>query len=150
MKKFAYGLFAALAVSSSAFAAPTAIDPETPVTTAECAILGESVNLTLSSNVQGAYNCDEALNAANVGACHTSGSRSTSLTCAQIGTDNSASPPAPIWNNDQCTTNGEVIDLGSASYRGYRASTTGGSVGPQSLSGNCAAGIPEAELVNFP
>ncbi|WP_137010758.1 hypothetical protein [Ectopseudomonas oleovorans] len=151
MKKNLLALFAASAVvfASSAMAAPTAISSGTDITTTQCAILGETVRLNLSKGVHGGYNCDETRNAINVGACHETGSRSSSLTCAQIGV--AADGTTPVFNDPGCAGQpaGHVITVTNPSYRGYRASSTGGSVGAQSLSANCAAGVPEAQLVNF-
>ncbi len=151
MKKNLLTLFAISAAlfASSAMAAPTAIESGEAITTTECAILGDTVRLNLSKGVHGAYNCDETQNAINVGACHESGSRSTSLTCAQIGVDSTSGDP--IFNDPGCEGQpaGHVLTVSTASYRGFRASSTGGTVGAQSLSANCAAGVPEAQLVNF-
>ncbi len=151
MKKNLLALFAASAVvfASSAIAAPAAIQSGTDITTTQCTILGDTVKLNLSKGVRGAYNCDEARNAINVGACHETGSRSTSLVCAQIGVNSADN--TPVFNNALCnaTNVGETVTVASPSYRGYRASSTGGSVGAQSLSANCAAGVPEGQLVNF-
>ncbi|WP_128576101.1 hypothetical protein [Pseudomonas sp. BAY1663] len=63
MKKNLLALIAAstLMCASSAMAAPTKIDSGEPITTTECAILGDTVRLNLSKGVFGAYNCDEAL-----------------------------------------------------------------------------------------
>jgi len=150
MKKNLLALFAASVVvfASSAMAAPTVIDSGEDITTNECTILGDTVKLNLSKGVIGAYNCDETRNAINVGACHETGSRSSSLVCAQIGVDNNNQP---VFNDASCAGQpaGTVIPVANPSYRGYRASSTGGSVGAQSLSANCAAGVPEGQLVNF-
>ncbi len=150
MKKNLLALFTASAVvfASSAMAAPTAIESGVNITSTECVILGDTVKLNLSKAVHGAYNCDETRNAINVGACHETGSRSTSLTCAQIGVDDNDDP---VFNDSSCAGKpaGSVITVSSPSYRGFRASSTGGSVGAQSLSGNCEAGVPESELVEF-
>ncbi|EQM74958.1 hypothetical protein [Stutzerimonas stutzeri] len=150
MKKNLLALFAisAAVFASSAMAAPLKITSGSPITTTECAILGDTVRLNLSKGVFGAYNCDEARNAINVGACHETGSRSTSLTCAQIGVDAAGDA---VFNDTQCTSAnvGAVVTVTSPSYRGFRASSTGGTVGAQSLSANCADGVPAAQLVNF-
>ncbi|MCQ4265649.1 hypothetical protein NAV28_00325 [Pseudomonas stutzeri] len=150
MKK---NLLALLAISAAVFAsatlaAPLKITSGDPITTTECAILGDTVRLNLSKGVWGAYNCDEARNAINVGACHETGSRSTSLTCAQIGVDNNGDA---VFNDSQCTSAnvGAIVTVANPSYRGFRASSTGGTVGAQSLSANCADGVPAAQLVNF-
>lgn len=150
MKKNLLALFAASAFvfASSAMAAPAAIGDGEEITTTLCTILGDTVKLNLSKGVRGAYNCDETRNAINVGACHETGSRSSSLICAQIGLDTNNQP---VFNDASCAGQpaGTVIPVANPSYRGYRASSTGGSVGAQSLSANCAAGVPEAQLVNF-
>nr|WP_156886274.1 hypothetical protein [Pseudomonas alcaliphila] len=151
MKKNLLALFAASVVvfASSAMAAPAAIQSGTDITTTNCTILGDTVKLNLSKGVRGAYNCDETRNAINVGACHETGSRSTSLVCAQIGVNQADN--TPVFNDAQCnaTNVGETVTVTAPSYRGYRASSTGGSVGAQSLSANCTVGVPEAQLVNF-
>lgn len=148
MKKNLLALFAtaAVAFASSAMAAPTLISGN-PVTSTECAILGDTVKLNLSKGVSGAYNCDETRNAINVGACHASGSRGTTLTCAQVGLNQVGEA---VYNNPSCnsTNVGTDITVTAPSYRGFRASTTGGSVGAQSLSTNCTDATV-MELVNF-
>lgn len=150
MKKNLLALFAASAVvfSSSLFAAPAAIESGEAITTTECAILGDTVRLNLSKGVFGAYNCDEARNAINVGACHTTGSRSTTLTCAQIGVNEDGDA---VYNDAQCSAAnaGENVTVASPSYRGFRASSTGGTVGAQSLSANCDENAPTGQLVSF-
>ncbi|SUD41642.1 Uncharacterised protein [Ectopseudomonas mendocina] len=151
MKKNLLALFAASAVvfASSAMAAPTEIESGKEITTTNCTILGDTVKLNLSKGVRGAYNCDETRNAINVGACHETGSRSSTLVCAQIGV--AANGTDPVFNDAACAGQpaGTVIPVANPSYRGYRASSTGGSVGAQSLSANCGDGVPEAQLVNF-
>lgn len=151
MKKNLLALLAASAVvfTSSVIAAPTAITSGGNITTTQCAILGDTVRLNLSKGVSGAYNCDETRNAINVGACHESGSRSTSLTCAQIGVTGANNEP--VYNDAQCTAAnvGTVVTVASPSYKGFRASSTGGTVGQQSLSANCTTTAPTTQLVNF-
>ncbi|MBK3845173.1 hypothetical protein [Stutzerimonas xanthomarina] len=154
MNKNLAALIAATTIilSSSAFAAPTAIQSGSAIAstgTGSCAVLGDSVKLNLSKGVNGAYDCSEANNAINVGACHTAGSRGTTLTCAQVGMSSGTNPVA-VYNNPGCTAAnvGQDITVTTPSYRGFRASTTGGSVGAQSLSANCSASTA-LELVNF-
>lgn len=148
MKKNLLALFAAatVAFASSAMAAPTAISG-TPITNTECPVLGEQVLLNLSKGVSGAYDCFEATNSINVGACHSSGSRSTTLTCAQVGF--AADGTTPAYNDSQCndTNVGQNVEVTTPSYRGFRAASTGGSVGAQSLSANCDESTV-LELVN--
>lgn len=132
---------AAIAFSANTFAAPTTITGAeiTGGDTGACKVLGENVRINLSKGVNGAYDCFEATNSINVGACHTSGSRSTQLTCAQIGFE--ADGTTAKYNNAACNDSnvGDTITISTPSYRGFRASTTGGSVAAQSLSSNCTA-----------
>src|SRR5690606_28866297 len=132
----------AFGFSSIVTAAPI---PSTPITSTECAVLGESVRLSLSNGVSGAYACSEVNNSINIGTCHTAGSRSTTLKCAQTGEDEDGEV---TWNHADCAADPtpDTVELETPSYRGFRASTTGGSVGAQSLSGNCTATTVE-ELV---
>lgn len=138
MKKNLLALFAAatVAFASSVMAAPTAITGAA-IDDVACPVLGEEVRLNLSKGVNGAYDCFEETNSINVGACHTSGSRGTTLTCAQIGFETDGITPK--YNDGQCddTNVGENVTVTEPSYRGFRAATTGGSVGAQSLTGNC-------------
>lgn len=112
----------------------------------DCPILGEDVRLNLSKGVKGAYECSEVSNSIDVGACHESGSRGTALTCAQIGFE--ADGTTPKYNNAGCTAAnvGDTITITTASYKGFRASTTGGSVGAQSLSAKCTDSTVEELL----
>lgn len=142
MKKIAYVLIAVgLGLSSSVFAAGTAI-PENGIIAptgegASCELLSEQIKVNLSSSVVAAYNCSEATNTITVGTCHTAGSRSPSLKCAQIGTKDGGEP---IWNDDACTSAGETIE-GSPDFRGFFAQTSGGAVGAAFLGGACSSAI---------
>lgn len=148
MKKNLLALFAVatFGFASSVMAAPTVISGA-PITDTECPVLGEQVLLNLSKGVSGAYDCFEATNSINVGACHSSGSRSTTLTCAQVGF--AADGVTPAYNDTQCndTNVGQNVEVTEPSYRGFRAASTGGSVGAQSLSANCDESTV-LELVN--
>ncbi|MOA45180.1 hypothetical protein D3C78_1675520 [compost metagenome] len=95
----------------------------------------------------GAYECSEANNSINVGACHTAGSRTASITCAVVG-QTTATPPVDLYNDPGCnsTNVGQTITLTAPRYQGFRASTTGGSVGAQLLSANCSK-TTTAELI---
>jgi len=148
MKKNLLALFAAAtaAFASSAVMA-VSITNGAPITNTECAVLGDTVKLNLSKNVVGSYECSEANNSINVGACHTSGSRTASITCAVVG-QTAATPPVDQYNDPGCNSNnvGQTITLQAPRYQGFRASTTGGSVGAQLLSANCTA-TTAAELI---
>lgn len=147
MKKIIFAFIAAASVSA-AFAEAAKIQGS--ISTDDCPVLGEAIQIGLSNKVHGAFNCSVELNAINVGACHESGSRSTTLQCAVIGTDNTKNPAEPIYNHNDCATPGKTsIELTAASFKGFRASTTGGSVGQQSLSAACTTDAPAAQLVNF-
>lgn len=146
MKKIAYALIAAgMSLSFSVFAAPAAVPADGVVTagaTGLCPQLSEQVKINLSSNVSGAFNCDEASNTITIATCHNAGSRLPSLKCAQIGTDPTTN--APIFNDDQCdaqkVADGESIE-GTPDYRGFFAQTSGGSVAPAFLGGQCAGSV---------
>ncbi|WP_341303783.1 hypothetical protein [Pseudomonas sp. TMP25] len=146
MKSQIFGLAFLALFGFSSFSQATEIESGVEITVADCAVLGESVRLNLSRGVAGAYECSEANNSINVGACHEAGSRTDQLACAQVGID-----PAtldPLYNDPACnaTNAGTTITLAAPRYRGFRAATTGGSVGAQQLTGNCTATTAE-ELV---
>ncbi|VXB19015.1 hypothetical protein [Pseudomonas sp. 8O] len=151
MKNNLLGLIAAVAFgfSVSTVAAPTAITGAviTGGTAGACTVLGEDVKVNLSKGVKGSYDCFEGTNSINIGACHEAGSRSNQLVCAQTGINGQG---AATYNNAACNDDnvGDTITLSAGlSYRGYRASTTGGSVATQSLSAACTDGTVQ-ELVN--
>ncbi|WP_146161696.1 hypothetical protein [Pseudothauera lacus] len=145
MKKLAnILLIAGLGVSSSVFAQAMVVPANGVVTggaTGDCELLSESVRINLSSNVVGAFACDEATNTITVGSCHNAGSRNDSLLCAQIGVDASGNG---IFNHNDCdaaaVAAGTVIQ-GAADFRGFFAQTSGGSVAPSFLGGSCSAAI---------
>lgn len=139
-----FAFVALLGLGSSVQAAP--IESGGEIAVGDCAVLGESVRLNLSRGVNGAYECSEANNAINVGACHEAGSRTDQLACAQVGVDPVTNNP--VYNDAACNAGnaGTTITLAAPRYRGFRAATTGGSVGAQQLSGNCTTTTAE-ELV---
>lgn len=148
MKKF-IAIFAVASLGISMGASATVIESGKEITpdATGCIVLAESVRLNLSNGVHGAYNCDDNRNAVNVGACHIGGSRSTSLKCAAIGKDDDGEN---IWNDEQCEGDADgLVTLESPGYRGFRASTTGGSVGAQQLNGACTSATADAQLVDF-
>lgn len=100
--------------------------------THNCSLLGESVQISLSSDVVAAFSCIELESAINIGTCHTAGQRATrTVTCVNTGTTD-----APDWNVDTCdaSTDSVSVDL---SYAGYVASSTGGAVALSPLAGTC-------------
>lgn len=142
MKKLIAGLafLAAMAFANTAFAQAVAITSGGAITggtTGDCVLLGETVRINLSNNINGAYECDEALNAIRVATCHIAGSRAAStIACAVTDTDELGEP---IYNDASCDgTAGQTFNI--VDYRGFIASSRGGTVGAQALGGNCAAG----------
>jgi hypothetical protein len=145
MKKITYALMVVgLGLSPALFAAPIAVPSGGAVTggtTGDCPLLSENVKLNLSASVVGAFNCNVATNTITVGTCHNAGSRNASITCAQIGSNEDGSP---IFNNDECDADAvadSTVITGSPDFRGFFAQTSGGSVAPSFLNGNCSAGI---------
>jgi len=146
MKKIACALFfVGVGVSASAFAEPMAVPADGAVTAGaggNCVLLSENIRLNLSSNVVGAFNCDEATNTISIGTCHNAGSRNSSLTCAQIGVDSATGNG--IFNHPDCdaaaVAAGTVIE-GAPDFRGFFSQTSGGSVAPSFLGGSCSEQI---------
>ena len=144
MNKLIFAVFAAGLSVSTANAAPLAVPADGRITAGaggNCVLLSEDVRLNLSSNVVAALNCDEATNTVSVGTCHNAGSRNSSLTCAQIGQNADGDA---IFNHADCdaeaVSEGTVI-TGAADFRGFFAQTSGGSVAPAFLGGNCSAQV---------
>lgn len=141
-KKIALALIAAGAgLSFSAFAEPKAVPANGTVdANNDCTLLSENIKVNLSSGVKGAFNCDVATNTIWVGTCHTAGSRNSSLKCALIG----GTDEQPVYNHDECDAEAvasEKIIEGAPDFRGFFAQTSGGSVGPAFLNGNCTEDI---------
>lgn len=145
MKKIVLGLMAAgLTMSTAAFAAGTSVPSGSQITpsggTYNCELISESVRVNFSNSVHGAFNCDVDTNTVTVATCHEAGSRSTSLTCVQIGTDNTVDPPEALWNDPQCDGTEPVVEKSSAAFKAFAAQTSGGSVGAVQIpSGACNA-----------
>ena len=141
MKKIVLGLMAAgLTMSTAAFAAGTYVKSGSQITpsggTYECKLLSESVRVNFSNSVLGAFKCDVDTNTVTVATCHEAGSRSTSLTCVQIGTDDSGEA---LWNDEECKDEDKtVVEKPSALFKAFAAQTSGGSVGAVQIpSGAC-------------
>jgi len=144
IKFLGFAFAAAMTITTGAHA--TAIASGTPILSSTCAVLGENVTLNLSRGVTGAYECSEANNSINVAACHEAGSRTDQVACVVVGSDTSTSPATPIYSDPSCNASnvGTTITVTPPRYRGYVASTTGGSVGAQQLSGVCNSTTIEA------
>lgn len=111
----------------------------------DCVVLGEQVRLNLSRGVLGAFQCTEATNSIDVAACHEAGSRTNQLACVVAGQDANGQP---VYNDPGCNAGnvGTTITLAQPRYRGFAASTTGGSVNARQLASNCTATNVEAIL----
>lgn len=144
MNTFSKTLVALSLAGVSSFASAVQIDGN-PILPADCSLLAEQVTLNLSTNVIGAYNCDVPNTRVDIGACHESGSRKPLVVnCTAVGVDPVSGDN--IYNDDSCDgTPQQTFTI--ADYRGYQASTSGGSVGASDLGGNCNAGAAEG-LVN--
>lgn len=144
MKNILSAFVAGLAlVSANAFA--TAIPNDGLVDTTACSLLGEQVTLSLSNNVSGAYSCDEITSTIKVGACHKAGSRKAmTVLCAVVVPANGADPA--VYNDDSCTGVGPDNTFQSSNYRGYVASSRGGSTAAKDLGGACTAATADGLL----
>lgn len=111
----------------------------------ECVVLGEQVRLNLSRGVLGVFECTEATNSIDVATCHEAGSRTNQLACVVSGQDEDGQP---TYNDPLCNADnvGETVTLPAPRYRGFAASTTGGSVNARQLSSNCSVGNIESLL----
>lgn len=135
MKKIIMSLLATvgLMTATTAMAGTAVVSGETiqPDDTG-CVLLGDVVRLNLSNSVHGAYNCDELTNTIQIGACHEAGSRAeTTVGCEVI--DSSTDPVT--YNDSSCGSSGDSFSF--IDYRGYFATSSGGSVAPGQLGGNC-------------
>lgn len=128
-----FGLFANAASAATAF---TANQPVTGGANGDCPLLVETVTLGVSSKVHGAYNCDEAKNLVQVGACHEGGSRK-GVTCVAITDpeDSTAEPTYPAGCN--AGNVGEQSPI--PSYKSFFTSSTGGVMVEYPLDGRCGA-----------
>lgn len=140
MKKNILALLFISAAGISTLAGAAEIKSGTAITTADCKLLGEQVTLNLSNNVSGAYSCNEITSTINVAACHKAGSRkSMDVKCAIVTPEDGATPA--VWNNGSCKATTDTFE--SSDYRGYVASSKGGSVAQKELGGNCTAATAE-------
>lgn len=140
MKKSIFALFFIVAASTSMAASAAEIKTGTPITTTDCKLLGEQVTLNLSNNVSGAYSCDEITSTIKVAACHKAGSRKAMDVKCAIVTQAEGDEDA-VWNDPSCKETTDTFE--SSDYRGYVASSKGGSVAQKELGGNCTAASAE-------
>ena len=128
-------LAAGLTTSLSALAVANVDSTDiTGGTTGECVLLADDVKVVRSNKVHAAYDCNEVTGAIKFAACHEGGSRQAkSTTCTEIGTDENGDP---LWSDDSCAAATDVYDI--ADYRGFTATSSGGSIGEQQLGGRCS------------
>lgn len=126
-----FGLFA-----SAASAAPTAFTGNKEVTTGAggCALLAEKVTLGVSSKVHGAFNCDEAANLVQVGACHEGGSRA-GVTCVAITDPEDATK---VTYPAGCTADTVGEQSSVPSYKSFFTSSAGGVMVEYPMDGRCS------------
>lgn len=130
---FVAGMGASFVASAADVAANTGFEGSASVPVANCKLLADAVSLNLSKNVWGVYNCDETKSIISVAACHKGGSRAEkSVTCIDDPDDN-GSKTIPAG----CEI-GKTVAI--TDYVGYKASSSGGSIGTKALGGACAAG----------
>lgn len=103
--------------------------------TGECALLREVTIVGVSSNVTGAWECDETTGVVKVAACHSGGSRASGVDC----TPDADGSTANGWTapNAGCTTNSGVSTI--PSFKAFATSSNGGSMSEQSMATRCNA-----------
>lgn len=147
MKKQLIALLAGMTVSMGAMAAAdsgtlnsgasTPIGTATSGETNTCSLLGDSVTVNLSANVEGAFECDFANSAIRIATCHIGGSRAEQTdTCADVSAD--PNDGNVEWNIPGCTTVGE--DITYTDRTAFVANSAGGGVKAQALGGNTCTG----------
>ncbi|WP_394169057.1 hypothetical protein [Saccharospirillum alexandrii] len=105
--------------------------------TGACPLLVSDVRVNLSSNVTGAWRCDTITNSIRIGTCHAAGSRQ-SLTVQCAITSEDGVTPVTYNGGDDCSGTGPTDTYEIADFRGYTATSIGGSVSPQQLGGACS------------
>lgn len=128
---FLAGMSASVAVNAAdPIAQKTGFQGQGEVSTTACKLLASQVTLSLSSNVWGAYSCDEATSVIKVAACHSGGSRKPKeVDCTVDPADDTKFVPAG------CTAATGKVTI--SDYSGYVAGSNGGSVGQDVLGGAC-------------
>ena len=140
MKKVAYAILitAGLGMSAAAMAAGTAIT-SAPITSNECELLADQVRLTLSTNVHGAYSCNEITNTIKIATCHEAGSRKQAeVECVPVGSG---------FNSPGCTQAGQQVTI--ADYRAFIGSSAGGQVTATQLGGPCDKDSNSVSALSF-
>lgn len=138
MKKIAqavaFMMGAALSGSAFAVTAFTVSDSVTAGTAGDCPLLSDAVTLSVSSNVVGAWDCNETTAIIKVAACHQGGSRDTGVACS---TDNDTS--TTTWDApDGCTTNTGNSTI--PSFKAFGSTSEGGVMGEYSMDQRCETG----------
>ena len=139
MNKFAKAaaVVMGVGVSAAAMAAPSAFTVTTTVTgqtTGACPLLIEDTKLAVSTNVVGAWQCDEATAVIKVAACHQGGSRNTGVACSTDDDDSTTAWDAP----GGCTTNTGNSSI--PSFIAFGASSEGGTMGEYAMDQRCVTG----------
>lgn len=134
-------LMIGVGVSASAFAAPILVTTasETVSATDNCVLLANDVTVGVSSNVTGGYQCNETTGIIMVAACHAGGSRDTGVICAYYDDDGDATTPM-VLNSSGCTddmTKAPAKPSTIPNYKAFSASSAGGAMTEQELTGRC-------------
>ena len=141
MKKIA--LFAlAMGFSFAVNAAPTAIGGQ--VTQVQCPLLAESVNLSLSTGVVGAYNCIEGVaKEIKIATCSTAGRTTPRTTNGPCNAQGLVAGDAGFVDDGRATCDANGVGP-VVNFRGsyiYAASSNGGKVTPSNSNDSlCATG----------
>ena len=100
----------------------------------ECVLLAEDVKVVRSNKVHAAFDCNEVTGTIKFAACHEGGSRQAKSTdCTAVGNDVDGNT---IWSDASCAAATDKYDI--ADYRGFTATSSGGSIGEQQLGGRCS------------
>lgn len=135
-------LVAGLTASMGTMAAGTALTKggSSTINPADCggattSLLGSSVQVNLSANVNGAYSCDFATTDIKIATCHETGSRAAkSGNCvATTTTPEGSSTPVTTWNDPTCNEDTTKFDYTDRSA--FTATNQGGSVAEASMQG---------------
>lgn len=136
-------LIAGLTASMGAMAAGTSLTKggSTTIAPADCggattSLLGSSVQINLSANVNGAYSCDFATTGIKIATCHETGSRAAkSGTCTVTSTTTppGGGDPVVTYNDPTCSEAGTSFNY--TDRTAFVASNAGGSVAVASMQG---------------
>jgi hypothetical protein len=147
ISSLAFALLASANVFAAASTVGTTVGPSTStVNQVMCDKLSGDVNITLSRNVWGAYDCNNGNSgfAIKVGTCSTAG-QIKSRTASCNTTNPSGSPTT--WNYAGCSTVGGAVTVSGAGF--YVANSSGGAV-TQASSTTAGASCSETTLKALP